>query len=242
MTDIPVKYFPMWERYLQMLEDAELSDPQMGKLMWIMMRYQFRGQVPETVPKGLRTIWNFIRKDLDDARRFYETSVKNGRKGGRPKKSSAVAKNPKRTQNNLDITISTSTSSSTSTSTSTSSSTSTDRGSAPARGGAGVCGEKKSFGEFGWVRLTEHQYEKLAGLMGYEELNRCITHIDELAQSTGNRRGWKDWYLILRRCHDQHWHETGYRSTKPEIPKGASGVLGPIELAAIQKLMAEDTP
>lgn len=251
MTDIPVKYFPMWERYLQMLEDAELSDPQMGKLMWIMMRYQFRGQVPETVPKGLRTVWTFIRKDLDDARHVYEVKSKSGRKGGLAKKNLSVGllptsditeKKQEQSKKKQEESISMSMSMSTSTSTSTSMSTSTDRGSAPARGGAGVCGEKKSFGEFGWVRLTDGQYEKLAAWMGYEELNRCITYIDELAQSTGNRRGWKDWYLILRRCYDKRWYETGCRNPKPEIPKGASGVLGPIELAAIQKLMAEDNP
>ena len=250
MTDVAVKYFPMWERYLQMLEDAELSDPQLGKRMWMMMKYQFRGQEPEAVPKGLRTIWTFIRKDLDDARHVYEVKSKNGRKGGLAKKNSSAGlvpnpditeKKQEESKKKQDGSISMSMSRSMSTSMSRSRSTSTDRGSAPAAG-AGVCEEKKSFGEFGWVRLTDGQYEKLADLMGYEELNRCITHIDELAQSTGNRRGWKDWYLLLRRCHNHRWHETGCRNQKPEIPKGASGVLGAIELAAIQKLMEEDIP
>ena len=36
-----------------------------------------------------------------------------------------------------------------------------DTGSAPATG-AGVCCEKQSFGEFGWVKLTKEQYAKLA--------------------------------------------------------------------------------
>ena len=117
-------------------------------------------------------------------------------------------------------------------------STSIDTGSAPATS-AGVCCEKQSFGEFGWVKLTKEQYAKLADRLGYEELQRCITYVDEAAQSTGNRNRWKDWYLIIRRCHENHWYENRQLSTKPEIPKGASGVLGTAELEAIQRVLRE---
>jgi hypothetical protein len=63
--------------------------------------------------------------------------------------------------------------------------------------------------------------------------------VDESAQSTGNCNCWKDWYLILRRCHENRWYETRQRSSKPEIPKGASGVLGAAELEAIQRVLRE---
>lgn len=235
--DIDVKYFPFWKRYLNMFRESELTKMQTGQLLWMMMEYQFEDKEPETVPKALRMAWTFIRKDLDDARRCYEKNVKNGRKGGRKKRQASLDKpteNPDETQNKPERGISMSTS--TTTSMSTSMSTSINTGSAPA-GAAGVGGEQIAFGEFGWVKLTQQQYEKLEILMGSEELSRCITHIDELAQSTGNRNRWKDWYLMLRRCHDKQWHVTAQRNTKPEIPKGASGVLGEAELEAIQRVL-----
>ena len=117
-------------------------------------------------------------------------------------------------------------------------STTIDTGSAPAVD-AGVCGETQSFGEFGWVKLTDQQYDKLLERLGYEELHRCITYVDEAAQSTNNRNRWKDWYLILRRCHENRWHETKHSHRKEEIPKGASGILGEAELEAIARVMAQ---
>ena len=119
-------------------------------------------------------------------------------------------------------------------------STTIDTGSAPAET-AGVCCETQSFGEFGWVKLTASQYDKLLERYGYEELHRCITYVDEAAQSTNNRNRWKDWYLILRRCHENRWHETKPPHRKAEIPKGASGFLGEAELEAIARVMQQPT-
>ena len=117
-------------------------------------------------------------------------------------------------------------------------SSSIDTGSAPAVS-AGVSCETQSYGEFGWIKLTTDQYEKLRQQLGNEELQRCITYVDEAAQSTGNRNRWKDWYLILRRCHENRWYENRPYSTKSDIPKGASGVLGAAELEAIQRVLRE---
>jgi hypothetical protein len=226
--EIEVTYFPSWKRYLDDFRETELTDPQLGWLWRTMMEYQFECKVPEKVPKPLKMAWTYLRKDLDDARRKYETSVKNGKKGGRKKKQKAVAipEEPERTQNDPEE----------GKSMSMSRSMSIDTGSAPATG-AGVCCEKQSFGEFGWVKLTKEQYAKLADRLGYEELQRCITYVDEAAQSTGNRNRWKDWYLMVRRCHENQWYHT--RPTKQEIPKGASGVLGAAELEAIQRVLRE---
>ena len=203
------------------------------------MEYQFENKMPEKVPKALKMAWTYLRKDLDDARRHYETSVKNGRKGGRPKKKEPE-NNPEETEENLKkgTSTTTSTSTTTTTTTSTSMSTSTDTGSAPAEA-AGVCSEKNSFGEFGWVKLTAQQYDKLMDQWGYDELHRCITYVDEAAQSTGNRNRWKDWYLIIRRCHENRWYEARRSPPKEEIPKGASGTLGEAELEAIARVLSE---
>ena len=68
-----------------------------------------------------------------------------------------------------------------------------------------VCEKANCFGEYGWVVLTDRQYSRLLADLGAEELQRCIDYIDGQAQSTGNRNGWKDWNLLVRRCHREGW-------------------------------------
>lgn len=61
------------------------------------------------------------------------------------------------------------------------------------------------YGEYKWVKLTDEQYSNLLDDLGEEELARCIRYIDESAQSTGNKNKWKDWNLVLRKCHREGW-------------------------------------
>ena len=60
-------------------------------------------------------------------------------------------------------------------------------------------------GEYGWIRLTGEQYERLLAELGRTELERCITYLDESAQQSGNKNRWKDWNLLIRRCHREGW-------------------------------------
>lgn len=62
-----------------------------------------------------------------------------------------------------------------------------------------------AYGCNGWIKLTDTQYEKLLADLGKEELARCITYVDECAQKTHNRNGWKDWNLVIRNCHRDGW-------------------------------------
>jgi len=64
---------------------------------------------------------------------------------------------------------------------------------------------KKSYGGYGWIELTNTEYSELLRELGEAELVRCISYIDESAQSTGNRNHWQDWALILRRCSRERW-------------------------------------
>lgn len=70
---------------------------------------------------------------------------------------------------------------------------------------------KHKYGEYGWVQLTDEQYQRLLNDLGEAELKRCITYIDESAQSTGNKNRWKDWNLVLRKCSKGGWGLHGYR-------------------------------
>lgn len=60
-------------------------------------------------------------------------------------------------------------------------------------------------GVYGWVLLTEAEHEKLISDLGQAEFDRCITVVDESAQSSGNKNKWKDWNLVLRKCSRDKW-------------------------------------
>lgn len=96
---------------------------------------------------------------------------------------------------------------------------------------------KKSFGEFGWVKLTDEEYHRLSNDLGQAEVKRCIAYIDESAQSTGNKNKWRDWNLVVRKCSREGWglNRNGIVVTN----KGATGALGNAELENIQRLMRE---
>ncbi len=76
---------------------------------------------------------------------------------------------------------------------------------------------KHKHGEYGWVLLTDEQYARLLADFGEEEVQRCITYIDESAQSNGNKNHWKDWNLVVRKCSRNGWG-LGY---KPKAQKPA---------------------
>lgn len=79
---------------------------------------------------------------------------------------------------------------------------------------------RKKYGEYGWVRLSDAEYTRLVNDMGDEELSRCIRYIDESAQGNGNKNRWKDWNIVVRRCHREGWGLDGKpkQTTKPAIP------------------------
>lgn len=64
---------------------------------------------------------------------------------------------------------------------------------------------RHKYGEFGWVKLTDEEYQRLLRDMGDAELRRCITYVDESAQSSKNKNKWSDWNLVVRRCHRDGW-------------------------------------
>lgn len=72
-------------------------------------------------------------------------------------------------------------------------------------------------GEYGWVLLTDDQYAKLEKDLGKEELDRCIRYVDESAQSNGNKNRWKDWNLVIRRCHREGWGRRDERREEKRV-------------------------
>lgn len=88
--------------------------------------------------------------------------------------------------------------------------------------------KRKSYGQFSWVKLSDEEYSRLSNDLGEAEVKRCVAYVDEAAQLTGNKNKWRDWNLVLRRCHRDGWGlPTGQKPQ--EQPKSRTGriVTGP---------------
>lgn len=64
---------------------------------------------------------------------------------------------------------------------------------------------KHKHGTYGWVKLSEAEYERLIKDFGEPEVKRLIQYIDEYAQSTGNKQKYKDWNLVIRKAKREGW-------------------------------------
>lgn len=230
MEKIEVEYIPLWRKYRNQFITSKLTDTELATLIRTMMDYQFEGIEPGELTGKVLALWSVIRDDLDHARERYESAVQNGRKGGRKKKK------PNETEDNRNEGISITESESITES--ITESISDTKKSQAASEEADISVSKKTYGEFGWVRLSDQEYSELKREMGEEQLRRCITYIDESAQSTGNRNCWLDWRTVLRRCYQKRWHEGTATYGKQPIPQGASGHLGEAEMEAIRRVLA----
>ena len=91
----------------------------------------------------------------------------------------------------------------------------------PASGDAAPAG-RTARSRYGWIRLSDEEYHRLLNDLGPEEAARCIAYVDESAQATGNKNKWRDWNLVLRRCHRDRWG-LGRAADKPQAVKTAAG-------------------
>lgn len=73
-------------------------------------------------------------------------------------------------------------------------------------------------GKYGWVCLTQEELTQLNNEFGEQEVQRCIDYVDESAQSNGNRNHWKDWSVVLRRCHKFGWGLRGNQGNYSPTP------------------------
>ena len=76
--------------------------------------------------------------------------------------------------------------------------------------------ERHKYGQFGRVLLSSEEYGRLVRDYGQAEADRCIAYVDELAQSNGNKNGWKDWNLVVRRCHRDGWGRKAQTAKKAD--------------------------
>lgn len=181
------------------------GDAERGRILTAMLTYSMTGEAPE-LSGNERFLWPAIKVKIDRDRDTYENKCR--------KMSANVNK---RYQKNTKECKSAPTETETETTTETET-VKEKKKSSSTRSVAHVRSE------YGWVKLTDAQYQKLLTDLGEDELNRCIRYVDESAQKTGNKNGWKDWNLVIRSCHRDGWHRRAERNSGygPNRISGAS--------------------
>ena len=158
------------------------ADDERGRLLPAMLAYSLTGEAPGLTGNE-RFLWPAIKVKIDKDKDAYERKCRQ-----------LTANGSKRRQNLPKAAGSAQTETEAKTETGTGTKKNSPAGSAAhARG----C--------FGWVKLTDAQYERLKADLGEAELERCIRYVDESAQKTGNKNRWKDWNLVIRACHRDGW-------------------------------------
>lgn len=103
---------------------------------------------------------------------------------------------------------------------------------------------KKARAPYGWVKLTDAEYERLCRDLGEAEATYWIRLVDEMAQSTYNKNGWKDWNLTVRRAAREKWgprrtaDKASARNAQYQTHDSTS--VSPIAQAAIEAMLQED--
>lgn len=103
---------------------------------------------------------------------------------------------------------------------------------------------KKARAPYGWVKLTDAEYERLCRDLGEAEATYWIRLVDEMAQSTWNKNGWKDWNLTVRRAAREKWgprrtaEKASARNAQYQTHDSTS--VSPIAQAAIEAMLQED--
>ena len=190
------EWFKFWRRNRRQLDIEQLNMESRGIVFTNMMRY-FDGEADALLPMtALEAMaFNVLKINIDDSFSDYaereEVNRANGRKGGRPPKTEENQNNPmgfEKTEKTRRE--------------------KTEERSQKSEDRSGTGADKPpahAYGEYGWVKLTDAQYAKLLAHLGEAETLRCIRYIDESAQSTSNKNRWKDWNLVVRRCHREGW-------------------------------------
>ena len=164
--------------YHELLDWIEpFGDAECGRLLREMLTYSMTGEAEE-LSGNEKYIWPAIRAKIDRDKEAYDSKCKQ-----------LVANGSNSHQKELKA----SKSAPTETGTKTETGTEAKRETAHPRG------------EYGWVKLTDTQYNKLVADLGLEEAERCINYVDQSAQQTGNKNKWKDWNLTVRKCNRDGW-------------------------------------
>ena len=176
-----------------------------GQLFTAILDYVKTGQTEELNP-GVKMALSFIKSQIERDKTKYDATCDrnrlNGAKGGRPPQDktervlekpkkpsglSGLSEKPKKPDNDID--------------TDTEYDTEYEHDTKRERRASA----RHARGEYGWVKLTDEEYERLNAEYGAETTACYIAVVDELAQQTGNKNKWKDWNLTVRKAIRDRW-------------------------------------
>lgn len=85
----------------------------------------------------------------------------------------------------------------------------------------------KTYGEYGWVVLSDDEYSKLLSDFGKSVVEHYIDIVDKRAQANGNKYGWKDWDLKVRQAEREKWGCNNAKKTDTKITRTVADYNAP---------------
>lgn len=200
MNDYPLESFVFYRSFRDAI--SEMSDENKLATLLAICDYALYGVEPKLKDAMARAVFTVARPSID----ANKGRRANGKKGGRPPKKPMVSDFENQWISKGE-----------STETETVSETETDAGANGA--GKPPTPARRKYGTYNWIRLTDDEYARLEHDLGAVELARCIAYVDESAQGNGNKNRWKDWFVVIQRCHREGW---GAPKAKPTATGGAN--------------------
>lgn len=222
----------------------KMSDSQFGSLIRAVMGYRFRGEAYSGDDIAVDIAFRFVSSQVDRAETAKAARAKAARDRWDVQSDANAmqtdAKRCKEMQSDAEGMQSDAPIQSSPIQSSPIHSTSESRADEPPTPPAPTRQAKKSFGEFGWVKLTDDEFNRLINDLGEAEVNRCIAYIDESAQATGNKNKWRDWNLVIRKCSRDKWGLCGASGQRkpsfdPKNGYSAEGKIDPMLQRTIQR-------
>ena len=213
--------------YLKLFVDCldkyqKLNDTEFGRLIRAALRYKANGEEVNLTGRE-ELLWDGLKLDIDRDNKKYDELKKsnkiNGFKGGRPKTTSLEEKNQTvftETENNRTVFLETEKSQEEDKEEDKEKDKDKDKekdknnlkefgADAPPLAEKSNKIIKNKHGEYGWVKLSEAEYQRLITEYGEETVKLYISVVDESAQQTGNKNKWKDWNLTVRKAIRDKW-------------------------------------
>ena len=202
-----LEYFPCYHSYFKKCE--KLTDQELGRLFRALLKYSETGERQELA--GRESIaFDFIADDIDRAKQSYDDRCKTNRENVKKRYDgttvydgiqsyTTVYESYQNKDKDKDK--------------------NKNKDNSPNGESIPAHAKHRTYGQYGWVRLTDDEYKRLLDEFGEVELLRCINYVDESAQATGNKNKWKDWNLVIRKCHRQNWGVSADKPTKMQVSK-----------------------
>jgi len=76
---------------------------------------------------------------------------------------------------------------------------------------------RRKHGAYGWVLLSDDEYIQLTEAHTQSIVDAKVQYVDELAQQTGNKNKWSDWYLLVKKAIRGDWGRDSNPAAAPRV-------------------------